>query len=634
MNNEQDKRYITTSTFGRRHRPRLTAILAAALAAASSTLLSSPDAPIIAATAFAPPPSSRPPHDGRAVGVATPKAIGGEIGGRHSSSKFRSRHRDDTSLGMVFDFFKKASTDASEQMSAFATGLAKSRNQLLYGLEDSLASLYDGRGAGAGGGGGNLLDRLEDTLLQADIGLATAEDVLSEARFLREESTEIFGRDDVKALLRGKLLEALGASAGGGSSEYSRVRARAGSAGAPSSGDRSGGVEGYEDRDGVDGRGSFALRFAGDGDARPISAKRPLTVHFVMGANGMGKTTTIGKLAYRLRNEAGKKVLLAACDTFRAGAVAQLEQWAVRSGVDCHSPSENTNGPSAVLYGALDRAIDGGYDVLLVDTSGRLSNNDALTAELVKMKRVIQKRMSTRFDENIKPVPNVDVPHETLLVIDAAQGRIALDSAKQWDKELGLTGLILTKLDGSAKGGSVVAVSRELGLPVKLVGIGEGMEDLRDVSNVLFECRERWVGWLGMPFFSISIQTKPHVIATVIDSLPDVSTIQFDPESFVDGLLGIGIAGGGASKSEGTALASRLNQMRKERNERAKVIVKKEQASSPLKIEPGGGIPMPGNLDGIVSESLDMNEVELAVPGGGGVARGKSKNKKKKKGKR
>lgn len=204
----------------------------------------------------------------------------------------------------------------------------------------------------------------------------------------------------------------------------------------------------------------------------------------------MGKTTTIGKLAHRLKTEADQKVLLAACDTFRAGAVAQLEQWADRAEVDCFSPTENTNGPSAVLYGALDKAIKEEYDVLLVDTSGRLSNNDALTAELVKMKRVIQKRMSTKFDDKVKPVPNFNVPHETLLVIDAAQGRMALDSAKQWDKELGLTGLILTKLDGSAKGGSVVAVSRELGLPVKLVGVGEGMKDLRDVRSNLF-CRRR-----------------------------------------------------------------------------------------------------------------------------------------------
>lgn len=395
--------------------------------------------------------------------------------GEHSSS---SSPATTTSLPMVFDFFKKAQTEASEQMSAFATGLAKSRNSFLYNLEDSIASMTDGKG---GGGGTSLLDQLEDTLLQADLGMATTEDVLSEARFLREESTEIFSRDDIKALLRGKLLEALGASASG-SSTYNRVQVRAGkelktSVGSGGNDDETAGT--------TSATASFALKFASEGDAKPISATKPLTVHFIMGANGMGKTTTIGKLAYRLRTEASQKVLLAACDTFRAGAVAQLEQWATRANVDCFSPSDNTNGPSAVLYGALDKAINEGYDVLLVDTSGRLSNNDALTAELVKMKKVIQKRMSTKFDETIKPVPNLDVPHETLLVIDAAQGRMALDSAKQWDKELGLTGLILTKLDGSAKGGSVVAVSRELGLPVKLVGIGEGLEDLRDVSMVL-----------------------------------------------------------------------------------------------------------------------------------------------------
>jgi fused signal recognition particle receptor len=333
-----------------------------------------------------------------------------------------------------------------------------------------------------------LLDNLEDTLLQADLGLATTEDVLSEARFLREESTEIFSRDDVKALLRGKLLEALGTSGGGNlNSEYNRVRARAtevvnvGGISDTSSEDI-GNNEGRSSSSSK-GVGSFALQYANANDDKPIGAKRPLTVHFIMGANGMGKTTTIGKLAYRLKNEAKQKVLLAACDTFRAGAVAQLEQWAIRAGVDCHSPTDSANGPSAVLYSALDKAIDEDYDILLVDTSGRLSNNDALTAELVKMKRVIRKRMSTKFDENIKPVPNDNVPHETLLVIDAAQGRMALDSAKQWDKELGLTGLILTKLDGSAKGGSVVAVSRELGLPVKLVGVGEGIEDLKDVSK-------------------------------------------------------------------------------------------------------------------------------------------------------
>jgi fused signal recognition particle receptor len=363
----------------------------------------------------------------------------------HQSTQIHlsTKQRSSATALHVFDFFKKAQESTTESLTAFTTGLAKSRNAFLYNLEDALA-----------GESGNLMDNLEDTLLQADLGMATTEDVLEEARTLRE-GTRIFGREDVKALLRGKLLEALGAAGGEG--------------------------------DEAD-KNKFSLRFATKENGVPIRDRsptggRPLTIHFIMGANGMGKTTTIGKLAHRLKTEGGQKVLLAACDTFRAGAVAQLERWGERAEVDCFSPTDTTNGPSAVLYGALDKAIKEDYDVLLVDTSGRLSNNDALTRELAKMKRVIQKRMSTKFDETIKPMPNLEVPHETLLVIDAAQGRMALDSAKQWDKEVGLTGLILTKLDGSAKGGSVVAVSRELGLPVKLVGVGEGMEDLRDVSS-------------------------------------------------------------------------------------------------------------------------------------------------------
>lgn len=177
--------------------------------------------------------------------------------------------------------------------------------------------------------------------------------------------------------------------------------------------------------------------------------------------------------------------MVAACDTFRAGAVEQLEMWANRAEVSCYTPSEERKSPSAVLYGALEQARNEKYDTLIVDTSGRLSNNDALNQELLKMKRVIQKYMSTQRDEDNKPIPNLTLPHEILLVIDAAQGRMALDSAKQWDDLLQLSGLVLTKLDGSAKGGSVVAVWRELGVPVKLVGVGEGIEDLRDVSDIV-----------------------------------------------------------------------------------------------------------------------------------------------------
>lgn len=187
---------------------------------------------------------------------------------------------------------------------------------------------------------------------------------------------------------------------------------------------------------------------------------------------------------------------MAACDTFRAGAVEQLQQWADRSGADMVGPCEQAKTPAAVLYKALDAAFDGPngkmYDTVLVDTSGRLSNNEALTAELAKMKRVIQKRFSVEKNMDGKPIFNTAVPHETLLVLDAAQGRMALDSAKVWNKEIGLTGLILTKLDGSARGGSVVSISRDLQLPVKLIGVGEGIEDLRDVSER--KCETSWTG--------------------------------------------------------------------------------------------------------------------------------------------
>ena len=162
----------------------------------------------------------------------------------------------------------------------------------------------------------------------------------------------------------------------------------------------------------------------------------------------------------------------------------QLQLWADRAEVDLVGPEEGSKqSPSTVLFGALEKAVAENYDTLLVDTSGRLSSNDQLTQELAKMKRVIQKQMSVESDEEGKPIFNTAVPHETLLVLEASQGRMALDSAKVWEEEIGLTGLILTKLDGTARGGSIVSITRDLKLPVKLVGVGEGIEDLRDVSN-------------------------------------------------------------------------------------------------------------------------------------------------------
>mmetsp|Transcript_10329 Transcript_10329/g.15129 ORF Transcript_10329/g.15129 Transcript_10329/m.15129 type:complete len:587 (-) Transcript_10329:115-1875(-) len=521
-----------------------------------------------------------------------------------SKTSSRRSSSSTTSLHMVFDFFKQRASEGVEQLSsltdkakrgklgeglsdiavytqesnaAFAKGLAKSRTKFLYDLD-----------AVVNNAGRDFLDDLEDILLQSDLGMATTEDVIEEVKYLRdfEDAATFFSREDLRSILRGKLLEALEP--------------------APKN-------DGEED--GANNR--RAIRFANPDASKP---EDKLTVLFFMGANGMGKTTTIGKLAHRLRSEGSQKILLAACDTFRAGAVDQLELWADRSEVDCFSPSTSDSGsgtskatsPSAVLYGALDKALKEEYDTLIVDTSGRLANNDALTAELLKMKKVIQKRLADPpeqyMDGSSGPITlNENVPHETLLVIDAAQGRMALDSARQWHKEVGISGLVLTKLDGSAKGGSVVAVSRELQLPVKLVGVGEALDDLRD----------------------------------------------FDPESFVDGLLGIGQAGGtkgspskAAVENEGKMLASRLAEMRKTRDERAKQMNKSSPSSAPT--QPGimGGMPSEAemmqmmeadsaassdNHGGITMLTSDDDDGASTSKGGAPVKKKKNSNKKKKK---
>lgn len=433
-----------------------------------------------------------------------------------------------TSLHMVFDFFKQRAEEGVEQLSKltqsasegrlgealadaaaytrdtnekFADGLAKSRNKLLYDLDNALNN-----------DGVDFLEDLEDVLLQADLGVSTTEDIMAEVRSLRENNSEtFFTQADLKSVLRSQLLEALE-----GSSNSSN--------------------------------GSDATTTTVDRRIRFSTRPDQPTVLFLMGANGMGKTTTVGKLAHRLVGEGKQKVMVAACDTFRAGAVDQLRTWTERSNSTLFEPARQgdssggstgrggggstgsnskADSPAAVLYGALDLTLTQNYDTLLVDTSGRLSNNDALTQELIKMKRVVQKRLgSSDGSDDEQSLDTTILPHETLLVVDAAQGRMALDSARQWHQEVGLTGLVLTKLDGSARGGSVVAVSRELGIPVKLVGVGEGLEDLRD----------------------------------------------FEPETFVDSLLGIGTAGGtkGASSNEGKELEQRLEKMRRARDERAK----------------------------------------------------------------
>ena len=188
-----------------------------------------------------------------------------------------------------------------------------------------------------------------------------------------------------------------------------------------------------------------------------------LTVILFVGVNGVGKTTSIGKLAHQFKNE-GKKVLMAAADTFRAGAIDQLVVWGERAGVEVVRGNAGGD-PAAVVFDALERAKTEHADVLLVDTAGRLQNKVNLMNELEKIKRVIQRELP-------------EAPQETLLVLDATTGQNAMVQAKQFKETTDVTGLVLTKLDGTAKGGIVLAIRNELHLPVKLVGLGEGIDDL------------------------------------------------------------------------------------------------------------------------------------------------------------
>lgn len=199
------------------------------------------------------------------------------------------------------------------------------------------------------------------------------------------------------------------------------------------------------------------------GDPAIDVSTKPSVVLFI-GVNGVGKTTSIGKIAHRMKSE-GKKVILCAGDTFRAAAADQLEIWSQRAGVDIVRQNEGTD-PGAVLFDALAAAKARSCDVVLCDTAGRLHNKQNLMNELAKMRKIIDRE-----------VP--DSVCETLLVLDATTGQNGLIQARQFKETAGLTGIILTKLDGTAKGGIVVAIAQELGVPVKFVGLGEGIEDLK-----------------------------------------------------------------------------------------------------------------------------------------------------------
>ena len=202
-------------------------------------------------------------------------------------------------------------------------------------------------------------------------------------------------------------------------------------------------------------------------DSKIHYAEEGPTVVLLVGVNGVGKTTTIGKMAYKLKNQ-GKKVMLVAGDTFRAGAIEQIEEWGKTSEV--RVVTSTSKDPSSVVFDGLDEAIRENYDVVFIDTAGRLQNKTNLMKELEKINKIIKRKIP-------------DAPHETLLVIDATTGQNGISQAKSFKEITDITGIVLTKLDGTAKGGIVLAIKEEVNIPVKFVGLGEGVDEI-DVFDI------------------------------------------------------------------------------------------------------------------------------------------------------
>lgn len=281
------------------------------------------------------------------------------------------------------------------------TGIQKTRSGLVDRIEDVLAGKKEIDA--------DLLEELEYTLITADLGVRTVQDILER---IRQNVDRRMAGDaaELRNLIREQLLEVLRAS---------------------------------------------------ETPIHLVSA--PPAVVMVVGVNGAGKTTTIGKLAHRFLGE-GRKVLLCAADTFRAAAIEQLEVWAQRAGVEMIRQKTGAD-PSAVVFDALQAAKARGVDYAIIDTAGRLHTKENLMAELEKMRRTCQ-----------RVVPGS--PHEVWLVLDATTGQNGLEQARKFTESAGVTGIILAKLDGTAKGGVVVAIARELNLPIRFIGVGEKLDDL------------------------------------------------------------------------------------------------------------------------------------------------------------
>jgi fused signal recognition particle receptor len=280
-------------------------------------------------------------------------------------------------------------------------GIQKTRSGLVDRLEDVLSGKKEIDA--------DLLDEIEYTLITADLGVRTVQDILERIR-QRVDRRLTGDAGEIRNLIREQLLEILRAS---------------------------------------------------EAPLRVVSTP-PAVVMFV-GVNGAGKTTTIGKLAHRFLGE-GRRVLLCAADTFRAAAIEQLEVWAQRANVDLIRQKTGAD-PSAVVFDALQAAKARGVDYVIIDTAGRLHTKENLMAELEKMRRTCQ-----------RVVPGA--PHEVWLVLDATTGQNGLEQARKFTESAGVTGIVLTKLDGTAKGGVVVAIARELNLPIRFVGVGEKIDDL------------------------------------------------------------------------------------------------------------------------------------------------------------
>lgn len=352
-------------------------------------------------------PKTTPADTASEPGVASPNPLASAVA-TEASPKSSPWQTSVLGLDLSIEELQAQEAALEQELSArFRRAVAATRNS----LSDKIDTVF----AGAKQIDAALLDQLEEALIAADIGVPTTMHVLETVRrgISRKEISDI---EALKQAIKSELLSILHASERGGIASESSV----------------------------------------PDNISPY-------VMMIVGVNGVGKTTTIGKLAQRIKGE-GNDVLICAADTFRAAASDQLAIWAERTGVPLIQQKQGTD-PAAVLFDSVRAAKARGSDVLIVDTAGRLHNKSNLMAELEKMKRVAGREVE-------------GAPHETLLVVDAVTGQNGLEQARQFLKVAGVTGIVLTKLDGTAKGGIAVAIAKELGLPIRYAGIGEQVDDL------------------------------------------------------------------------------------------------------------------------------------------------------------